>query len=214
MAEMLLISAAMLAGVDFRALALLAAALLFPVWALAACLLHVVRNRTSTEGDGVLFCQAVARELRAGATLRDSLHAGALLVDRVDLAAAIADSGRLGDVSSRLSAAFPELSPELGLVVGAVSNTGTAAAPLFEELGDVALATVELSEEVRVATAPARASALVLIGLPLAFIAHQTSTGRIGDLLATPGQRLLALTGLALVVVGLVLSIIFVRRVS
>jgi Flp pilus assembly protein TadB len=115
-------------------------------------------------------------------------------------------------VVASLRREFPEIGNEIGPLVEAVAEAGSAAAPLFQELGELALSQVEVTEEIRVATAPARASALVLVGLPVAYLSYQLSTGAITDLLGNPAQQGIAVAGVILAGGGLVASLMLVRK--
>jgi Flp pilus assembly protein TadB len=93
-----------------------------------------------------------------------------------------------------------------------VAGSGGSSASLFDELGDLALAQIEIAEEIRVGTSPARSSAAVLIGLPVVYLTYQVGTGRVQDLLTRPLQQGLATVGIALVLVGTAVSLWLVRR--
>lgn len=211
MPELFLIAAAVLAGLDWRAVALVALSLLLPVWALVLVGLHILRSRRRDSTRSAVFCQSVVRELRSGAPFRTALAEAARVVG-AEQVTALAESGEpLSDLATPLAQQFPEIGDEIAAIVEAVSRSGAPAGSLFEELGDLALAHVEMSEEVRVATAPARASALVLIGLPAAYLGYQLSRGDTG-LFATGSQRLVAGVGVALVGLGLSIAVLLVRR--
>ena len=212
MIEGLVIAAALSAGVDLRVVAILGIALLFPIWALGGVLALVLRNRRRTSTRPAIFCHAVARELRAGATLRAALlsacaSAGIELEADGDLVVSLAD------LTGVLARAIPVISEELVALVTSADESGVASAALFEELGDLAMAHVELEEELRIATAPARASALVLLGLPVAFIGYQVSSGSLPPLFGGGPQSAIALIGAALAASGVTIGFLMVRRV-
>lgn len=212
MSEWLVVAWALGAGMDWRVVVILLASLLFPFWALAAIGVHVVVRRPGTSTRSAVFCQSVARELRTGAPLRDAIADAARAVEAGEISRSLDSGNLLEDIIPELRAEFPEVGQEIGALAASVAETGSAAAPLFQELGDLALARVETAEEIRVATSPARASVAVLVGLPILYIGYQLSTGAIGDLLGDPAQQGVAFVGIALAGAGLVVSALLVRR--
>lgn len=212
MSEWLVVAWAVSAGMDRRVVLLLLAALIFPLWALGGIAVHVLVHRPGTSTRSAVFCQSVGRELRSGASLRTAIADAARAVEAEAISASLDSGNLLDEVIPELRAEFPEIGQEIGALVAAVAETGSAAAPLFQELGDLALARVETSEEIRVATSPARASIAVLVGLPALYIGYQFSTGAIGDLLGNPAQQGVALVGMGLAGAGLLVSVLLVRR--
>ncbi len=212
MTEVLFLSWALVAGVDWRVLALLSFALALPVWAAVAGGLHVVRHPTRISTDSAVFCHTVARELRSGATLRWALSSAARTTGAFDIADSIDTGDAIESIVGPLSDRFEEVGSELASVVESASVAGGASASLFEEMGDLALMHVEITEEVRVATAPARASTAVLLGLPLIYFGFLITTGRIEGMLTDTTQRGFALTGIGLVILGLGSSYVLAGR--
>lgn len=211
MSEWLFVGWALSAGVDLRVILLLLVAMSFPLWALGGIAIHVLVHRPGTSTRSAVFCQAVGRELRTGAPLRTAIADAARAVEAESIGASLESGSLLEEVIPDLREEFPEIGQEIGALVAAVAETGSAAAPLFQELGDLALARVETTEEIRVATSPARASIAVLVGLPTLYVAYQLSTGAIGDLLGNPAQQGVALVGLGLASAGLLASVLLVR---
>lgn len=212
MSEWLVVAWALSAGMDSRVVLLLLAALIFPLWALGGIAVHVLVHRPGTSTRSAVFCQSVGRELRTGAPLRTAIADAARAVDAEAISAHLDSGTLLAEVIPGMRAEFPEIGQEIGALVAAVAETGSTAAPLFQELGDLALARVETTEEIRVATSPARASIAVLVGLPALYLGYQLSTGALGDLLGNPAQQGVALVGLGLAGTGLLLSVVLVRR--
>jgi Flp pilus assembly protein TadB len=116
------------------------------------------------------------------------------------------------ELATAVRSEFGEVGLEAATVVEHASRLGGPAAPLFDEIAALAQARVELSHEVAMATAPARATAFVLLGAPVVALGWVLSTGRVGSYLATPSQRLSALLGLALALSGIALAMVVVRR--
>jgi Flp pilus assembly protein TadB len=214
MSELLVISWAIVAGMDRRVIAILGVAMLLPYLAIAAIGIHALLNRPGTSTRSAVFCESVARELRSGASLRVAIGEAAGSVGAGDVSKALESGALLIDVVADLRHEFPEIGHEIEVLVAAVADAGSAAAPLFQELGDLALSQVEMTEEIRVATAPARASALVLVGLPVVYLGHQLSTGAIADVLGNPAQQGVAAAGALLAGIGLVASLSLVRRAA
>jgi Flp pilus assembly protein TadB len=212
MFEVLVISWALAAGMDLRVIAILGVSLFLPFLAFGVIGLHALLNRPRTSIRSAVFCESVARELRSGASLREAIDEAARVVDAGEVSASLKSGALLTDVVASLRGEFPEIGNEIGPLVEAVAEAGSAAAPLFQELGELALSQVEVTEEIRVATAPARASALVLVGLPVAYLSYQLSTGAITDLLGNPAQQGIAVAGVILAGGGLVASLMLVRK--
>lgn len=210
--EVALVAWALLVGVDWRVVTLIAVSLYLPVWALGAVFVHSLYNREKQASGSAVFCQSVARELRSGASLRGALTEASRAAGLVETTRLLEEGEPLGKVLPDYASSFPDIGSELAVVSGVAAETGVAAANLFDELGDLALAQIEMSEEVRVAAAPARASALVLVGLPTAYLGYQVGSGEAAELMADPVQRVLALVGIALVGAGLGLGILLIRR--
>jgi Flp pilus assembly protein TadB len=212
MSRWFVIAWALSAGMDLRVVVLLCAALFFPLLTLGGVAGHVLVHRPRTSTRSAVFCQSVGRELRTGSSLRAAIADAARAVEATAISDSLDSGSLLVDVVPEMRSEFPEIGQEIGALVVAVAETGSAAAPLFQELGDLALARIETTEEVKVATSPARASVAVLVGLPTLYIGYQLSSGAIGDLLGDPAQQGVALVGLVLTVTGLLASVLLVRR--
>lgn len=214
MFEALVVVVAINAGVDLRVTALIAVALWFPLLCVLPLALHLFRSRPGRDTRAATFCQAMAREVRAGGSLRASLDGAAQIVAAPEICDRIAAGHTIAQLLPALRREFPLVGAEMTSVVQSVAVSGAPSAPLFDELGDLALAQVEMAAEIKVATASARASALVLVGLPIAYLTYQVGAGRLETLTARPLQQGLASIGLALVVVGIAVSFWLVRRAS
>ena len=107
---------------------------------------------------------------------------------------------------------FSEIGPELGTLLARADGLGVSPAALFDEIGNLALAQVEVAHEVSIATAPARTTGAVLLLGPIIAIAWALTRGSLEGLLRQPAQRAAVLVGLGLVCVGITLSMLIVRR--
>jgi hypothetical protein len=117
----------------------------------------------------------------------------------------------MGDIARAARAEFAEIGPELGALLTRTDGMGVAPAALFDEMGNLALAQVEVAHEVATASAPAKATAVVLLIAPIAAIVVTANRG-FAAYLAQPAQRAAALLGMGLTLAGLVTAVIIMRR--
>jgi hypothetical protein len=116
------------------------------------------------------------------------------------------------EVAAIVASEFPNIGEELRLTIVNASRSGSDAAALFDEIGSLAIAQSEISREVRVATAPGKLTALVLVGAPMLFMASQLGSGDLGRLLASSEQRVVALIGLGVFALGFGISSLVLWR--
>lgn len=204
MMAVVMITVGFAAGVDPRRLALLAGVLYLPSVVAALIGLHWLRARPDETSGPSLFCVGVASELRAGASLRDALTTAATSVGLAPVPSGQASNAPIAEVAAHVAGRLPSISQELELTVVAASRSGSDSAALFDEIGSLAIAQSEIRREVRVATAPGRATALVLVGAPLVYLVGQLGGGGLTNLIASPEQRLVGTLGLGLFITGLV----------
>jgi hypothetical protein len=208
----LFLALGVLVGLD-RARALVIAATLaapIPVGCLIAA--HAWRGRSRPSASAALFCEAVSGELRSGASFRLALERAAVSVEALSLARLCRDGAPFPALAVAVRREFGEIGVEAATVIEHASRLGGPTAALFDEIAGLALARVELAHEVAMATAPARATAFVLLGAPIVALGWAAASGRIGSYLATSSQRFSALLGLALAVSGVALALVVVRR--
>ena len=201
MIEVAVLAAATAAGLDPRRIALVAGAVYLPLPVAGLVAVHWLRARPDTRHGPTLFCEGVAAELRAGATLRDALAAAAT---SVGMALELSHSTPMTEVAARIAAELPSIGQEIGLTVAAAARTGSDAAALFDEIGVLALSQDEVAHEVRVATAPGRATALLLIGAPLFYLFTRLGDDGLAGYLASSEQRVAATIGMGLFALGIV----------
>jgi Flp pilus assembly protein TadB len=202
----LLLGWGIIAGLDKVRALVLAATLVVPVPLGCALVAHAWRSRSRPTARATLFCEAVSGELRAGSSLRLGLEHAAESVEALGLARLCRAGAAFPDLASAVRREFGEVGVEAATVIEHASRLGGPVAPLFDEISALALARVELSHEVAMATAPARATAFVLLGAPMVALGWVLSTGRIGSYIASPSQRFSVLLGLALAVAGIVVA--------
>lgn len=205
------LAAAFALGVDIRRLALLAGAVYLPIAVVALVVYALWRNRSGEDHRPAQFCEGVAAELRAGSTLRDALTSSASSLG-VDLSPHVRLPVSIHDLASALASKFPPIAIELRLTIVNAARSGSEVASLFDEIGTLALARTEIEREVRVATAPGRATALLLVGAPLVYIVGQAMSGSLERMMRSSQQRIVAIVGLGLFLVGLAGALFVVWR--
>jgi hypothetical protein len=195
-------------GVDLPRLAILAAAVYLPVVVSALILLVWWRGRVDPGDRPVLFCEGVASELRAGASLRAALAAamGSVGGDAPEVTAP------LRVIATEVSGQFPEIGEELRLTILNAGRSGSDSAALFDEIGSLALAKTEVRREIRAAAAPGRATALLFVGAPVTYVIGRAGSGDLERMLASPQQRFVALLGLGVFLVGLGATLVVLWR--
>lgn len=196
---------------DWRRLALLAAVLAAPIPALLLVGTHWWRSRPDQSMRAPWFCDAVAGEIRAGSTVRLALETAARSVDASRIADLCSADAAMDEIADAARVEFPEIGAELGALVARAQRLGVTPAALFDELGSLGLARVEVLHEVATATAPAKAASVVLLAVPMVALAIVIGRGDIDSYLAQPAQRSAALIGLALTLVGLSAAALMLR---
>lgn len=200
MIEVFLLLAGLASGLDVRRLLLLVGAIHLPMAVGGLIGLLWLRARPDSSHRPSMFCEGVASELRAGATLRDALTSSASAVGvTVDVSLA----SPMEEVAVLVAEEFPSIGQELRLTVSSSTRSGSDVAALFDEIGSLALAQDEVRREVRVATAPGRATALLLIGAPVIYMSSRLSDQGLAEFLASSEQRITAMLGLGLFMLGL-----------
>lgn len=167
-------------------------------------------------GDEVALLNGLAAELRAGASLRVALIAGAERAPQLDLGRAVR-AAAAGQPMSELAAELAGVLPVNGRLVAAAfrltATSGGRAASVFEELALRAAETGELSRERRALTAQARLSAFVVGGAPVAMVGVLLISGKAQALLAAgPVGHAIAAIGVGLELVGLAVVAIVLRN--
>ncbi|HEU4320429.1 MAG TPA: hypothetical protein VFS66_10150 [Acidimicrobiia bacterium] len=185
-------------GVDLRRIVVLAWAVYLPVVAGCLVLLMIWRLRPDDTTRSAVFCEAVASELRAGSSVRSAVIAAA---DATGVRG-LSPFEPMESIAARVAETFAEVGDELRLTISMSARSGADSASLFHEIGTLALAQAEIRREVRTATAPARATALVLVGAPVGYVAWQITGGGIGGIVGSSAQRIAAMAGLGVFLLG------------
>lgn len=207
-----LVAAGLALGVDWRRLTVLFIALAAPLPSAIALGFLWWRARPGLSMRAATFCEAVSSELRAGASVRSAVERAALSVDADQVAVACRSGAEMSEVAAAARAEFVEIGPELGAVLERVDGLGVSPAALFDEVGGLALAQVEVAHEVSVATAPARATGAVLLVLPLLAVGWALTRGGLATYLRQPAQRAAVSIGAGLALVGLIAAALILRR--
>jgi hypothetical protein len=199
-------------GVDARRIVVLAAAIYLPV--VVGCLIGCVawRSRPGEDVRASLFCEGVASEVRAGATLANALATAATSVGSAALSLGASTGSSIAEVAANAAREFPGIGEELRLTVLHASKSGSDVATLFDEIGSLAIAQAELRREVRVATAPGRATALLLVAAPSIYMLSRLGSGGLARMLQSGQQRAAALLGFGLFLAGLAGALLVIWR--
>jgi hypothetical protein len=206
------VAAGLAAGVEWRRLALLALGLTAPIPFMGLVALAWWQARPGLSMRAVRFCEAVSAELRAGASLRQAVERSAVAVDAGEVARLAREGAPMAAVARAASAEFDDVGLELAALVARAGDIGVPPAALFDEIGGLALAQVEVTQEVSMASASARATGVVLVGAAVVGVGWALSSSGLEPLLKHPAQRASAIIGVLLVASGLALSILILRR--
>lgn len=206
--ELIGLGIAVASGMEARRIIVLLVLLVAPLFGATFVLILILRSRTDRAGRSAAFCEGVASELRAGAPLAAALHAAATATGVTTLA----DVTSARDLAVELARHFPDIAHELVATVHATARAGSGVAGLFDEIGALAIAQDEVTREVRVASSPARATALVFLGAPTIFLIFKANAGELGRLVSDPGQRAAVVAGLVLFVAGFLFAAFMLWR--
>lgn len=216
MTEALVLAVGVVAGVDWRPMALLAGAVWAPVPCAVAAGAAVVLGRRAESrrraGSEVRFVETVIGELRAGASLRSGLRVAC--AERPEASAIVRrlDVGRpLPEAVEGLGRLLPSVGPLVETAVG-TGGGGGRMLPVFEELMVHAAAQETATTELRSALAPVKASMVVLVGGPVVYLVWSLTSGRLARLLSLPGGLWLGAVGLVLFLGGVTVMILLSRR--
>jgi hypothetical protein len=116
------------------------------------------------------------------------------------------------EVARTASTDFDQVGPELAALLARADDIGVSPASLFDEIGGLALAQVEVAHEVSIASAPARATGAVLLLAAVFGVGWALTRGGVEPFLRHPAQRAAVILGAGLVVSGLALAILILRR--
>lgn len=218
MIEAVILAVGVAGGADLRLVGLAAGAVWAPGPALVATAVTAAlgwrAHRRALSGAERRFVEVIVGELRAGSSARAAAATACTAVPELDLAGlrrrlevGLPLDRAVEGLSERLAGVGPLVAAALG-----VAASGGRLIPVFEEVALLAADEEEAAAEVSAATAQVRASMVVMVGAPLAYLAYQLWTGRLGLLLARPGGGLLAAVGGALFLAGAMVMGALLRR--
>lgn len=205
MIEAIGLASALVFGVGWLKVTLVAGALYLPVPTLAMIAAAQWR-RGVKQRSAVSFCDGVANELRAGSSLRQALAASARSAGLDDLVGLTESLTPMPEIAREAGVQLPEVGRELTLTITEVALSGSGGADVFDEIGTLALARAEVDREVKVASAPARATAALFVLGPAVYVLVQVRSGGLALLLSDPAQRTAALAGLGLFASGVAVA--------
>lgn len=179
------LAAGLVIGAPLPALAVIGLAIWQPVAALvvvgAWLGLRGTRRRPGPDAEAA-YLQAIAGEMRAGASLRHALSSASspALGPGLDQALRLAAAGQpLESVAAALERTMPRLGLLTASAVRTAGVTGGRAADVFDALALLATAEVGLARERRAATAQARLSAWIVGGIPVAYLLYAAISGKL-----------------------------------
>ena len=119
----------------------------------------------------------------------------------------------------RISQAVTEAMPVHGSLASAAlrvaDRTGGRVAEVFDSAAVLALEEDELLQERRAATAQARTSAVVVVGLPVLVVVYRILSGSMArSLSANALSTLLTVAGITLLALGVAVMLILIKRAS
>jgi tight adherence protein B len=211
---MALVVGAPLPVVGAGLLVAVAPGLLVPALALLVAVGLRSRRRSRPTGeDEAAFLRRVAAELSGGASVRSALvaaSAGSALGLR-----SVARTAAAGRPASEVAAAVEAALPSVGRVAAAAvelaATNGGSSADVFRSAAVLAADRVRLQREAHTGTAAARASAMVVAGLPVAVVVGMAVTGRFGAA-SDPAVLAVVTVGLALQALGVAAMWAMMRR--
>jgi hypothetical protein len=159
----------------------------------------------------VWFCEAVSTELAAGSSLRSALERAAASVDAGEIALQCRQGAPLELIATMAQADFPEIGEELGALLARAGRIGVGPASLFDEMGDLALAQIQVGNEIATASAAGKAAAFILLALPITALVFTLSKGDLDPFFTQPAQRGAAVIGAILTIAGLVAALATLR---
>ncbi|UCG41279.1 MAG: type II secretion system F family protein [Acidimicrobiia bacterium] len=195
--------------VPLASAAILLVGLVVPGWLLVAALVTWSRRTGSAEDGEVEFFTAASAHLASGLSLR---HALALAGDEGQLhlqafRRKLVAGVPLDECARDVAAALPRQGPALAHALTVSARSGGGMGPLFDRLADRAATSLELDREARTASAAARASLVLLGGLPFGLASARLTTD------STDMERVLLAAGLGLIGLGSAAGWALVRRV-
>ena len=209
---------------DWRLAALVAATLWQP-WLVAVLLLGLVlvdarrvRNQRGGCSEEAHVLLGVAGELRAGQGVRAAIAEAGQRSTRLNFRSVrrlVASGASLDRISDALSEAMPVHGALTAAALRVADRTGGRVAEVFDAAAALALEEDELRQERRAATAQARTSAVVVVGIPVLVIVYRILSGDLArSMSASPVSAFLTLSGITLLGLGIAVMLILIKRAT
>lgn len=220
----LLVGWGLTAGMDWRLAALVATAILQP-WLVAVLLVGLVlvdarrvrkqRGGCSEEAHVLL---GVAGELRAGQGVRTAIADAGHRSSRLNFHTVrrmVASGASLERISEAVAEAMPVHGALAAAALRVADRTGGRVAEVFDSAAALALEEDELLQERRAATAQARTSAVVVVGIPVLVIVYRILSGGMArSLSASPISAFLTISGVTLLGLGIAVMLILIKKAT
>ena len=215
---------ALTAGMDWRLVVLVAAAILQP-W-LVAVLLGVlvlvdarrVRKQRGGCSEEAHVLLGVAGELRAGQGVRSAMAAAGQRSSRLNFRPVrrlVSSGASLERISQAVKEAMPVHGALTSAALRVADRTGGRVAEVFDSVAALALEEDELRQERRAATAQARTSAVVVVGIPVMVIVYRILSGDLArSLSANALSAFLTIAGVTLLALGVAVMLVLIKRAT
>ena len=220
----LVVGWALVSGMDWRLVTLVGIAILQPwlVIALLVMLVLVEARRVRRQGSGcseeAQVLLGVAGELRAGLGVRSAMAAAGQRSSRLDFRPVrrlVASGASLERISQAVTEAMPVHGSLASAALRVADRTGGRVADVFDSAAALALEEDELRQERRAATAQARTSAVVVVGIPVLVVIYRILSGDLSrSLSANALSTLLTVAGITLLSLGVAVMLVLIKRAS
>lgn len=220
----LLVGWGLVAGLDWRLAGLLATAILQP-WLVAVLLMGLivvdarrVRRQTGGCSEEAHVLLGVAGELRAGQGVRAAMAEAGRRTSRLDFRAVrrlVASGAPLERIATEVAQAMPVHGALAASALRVADRTGGRVAEVFDSTAALALEEDEIHQERRAATAQARASAVIVVGIPVLVVAYRMLSGDLArSLSSSPVSAFLTMFGMALLGLGIVVMMVLIKKAA
>ncbi len=220
----LVVGWALASGMDWRLVIVVALAILQP-WLVAVLLVVLVlvearreRGRKTGCSEEAQVLLGVAGELRAGLGVRSAMAAVGRRSPRLDFRSVrrlVASGASMERISQSVTEAMPVHGSLAAAALRVADRTGGRVADVFDSAAALALEEDELLHERRAATAQARTSAVVVVGIPVLVVVYRIISGGLGrSLSANPLTTLLTVVGITLLALGVAVMLVLIKRAS
>ena len=220
----LLVGWGLTAGMDWRLAALLVTAVVQP-WLPAVFLMGLilvdarrVRRQRAGCSEEAHVLLAVAGELRSGQGVRAAMASAGQRSSRLDFRAVrrlVTQGASLERIAGAVAAAMPVHGALAAAALRVADRTGGRVAEVFDSVAALAVEEDEMRQERRAATASARTSAVVVVGIPVLAILYRIVSGSLAaSLSASPVAAFLTVSGVALLGLGVTVMLVLIKKAS